>query len=135
MTFYDWWRHILLGAPPPPGFSAHVRPLVTEPQKPLDVDDVLDAHNRLEQVQNLRDLGVGGLMWWRVAATCSRHGLIVRYEETTGGPPDLPSLSCVSCRREGVSRSCLVDQLEIVVGRELPLVGENSSDEQRGREA
>jgi hypothetical protein len=134
MTPDDWWRHILLGAPPPPGFSAHVRPVVADNPKPIDVDDVITAHEALKVAGNLRDLGMGGLMWWRVAATCSRHGLIVRYEETTGGPPELTSLHCIPCKREGLTRSCLVDQLEVIVGREPPLLGETASDGQGGQD-
>lgn len=105
----------------PFGFYAPVRPVVAEP---LDVDDVIAAHELLKTASNLRDLGMGGLMWWRIAATCSRHGLIVKYEETVGGPPDHPNLTCISCRREGITRYCLVEDLQVVVGREPPLIGD-----------
>ena len=85
-------------------------------------EDVIEAYNLLEKSSTLHDLGIGSLTWWRCAATCSRHGLIIRYEETVGGPPSHVNLSCLACAKEGVKRSCPIEELNIVVGRQLPIV-------------
>jgi len=101
---------------------AAVRPPV---DKPIDVDEVIATHEALKAATNLRDIGIGSLCWWRVKATCSRHGILVRYEETVGGPPAFATLACLPCSKEGLKRSCPVEELEIVVGKQLPIVGEN----------
>lgn len=126
MQIDEWWRHILLGAPPPAGFYALVRPRVADP---LDIDDVLDAHKWLEESSNLRDLGIGSLTWWRMGATCGRHGRLSRYEETTGGPPLFTTVLCHLCKKEGLTRPCLVDELDIVVGKQAPILGKNEDGE------
>jgi hypothetical protein len=101
---------------------------MSEPNKPLDLDDVLDAHNRLKGDDlNLRDLGIGRLTWWRMASTCARHGRISRYEETTGGPPPYTTVTCHLCKTEGLTRPCLIDQLEVIVGEQPPIVGPEES--------
>ena len=122
---HDWLRQWIDDMHRIQSALAAVRPPVADPVKPIDVDDVLAVHELLEKSHNLRDLGVGTLCWWRVKATCSKHGILVRYEETTGGPPAWASLACMPCSKEGVRRSCPIEELEIVVGKQVPIVGMN----------
>lgn len=87
---------------------------------PITTDDVWGVFTLLENATTLEDLGIQGLRWWKIAATCSSHGRLIRYEETAGDPPRYTGMSCLACQREGVSRICPVEDLDVIVGRKTP---------------